>query len=70
MTEGNEPVDFEVADRAPAYDFNTARLGAIRLFGAGQGGEGYGESVSGDDDGAVAGAAREGQPIMPRCRGR
>ena len=68
VAEGNEPVDFAVADRASAYDFIGRTFVQFDYSALGKADKGAVEGVPGEADGAVSGAAHPADGAAPRDR--
>ena len=68
VAEGNEPVDFAVAERESAYEFIRRTLVEFDYTALGKGRQGRGEGVLVEDDGAVSGAGDAPGVAAPRDR--
>ena len=65
FVEGNEPVDFELADRESAYGFVRRTLAHFGYHGQGKAAKGLLRAYLLQGDGAVAGADGAADPAAP-----
>ena len=63
--DGSDPVDFRLTERDDAYAFRAADTGAVPVRGVRQAGQGVAQTVSGQGDGIVAGAADTADRPVP-----